>query len=153
MMTKTMKEKAKKCWKQHKMSFAIILAHSLEKAYNGKGNLDGFYTQYWTGKSKVAKYQRAYIQDSMNDTDSFVEYILGEEVFKKIKATDGLAYITIYNWMVLGLAQLLYEAITNKEDFSSNPDKGFDLLKQLSRKKVETFFREVIEAFIIRNCQ
>ena len=148
-----MKDNVNKCWKKSKMGFAVILAHSLEKAYNGKGSLDGFYTQYWTGKSKVAKYQRAYLQDPANDTNLFVEYILSKYLFKKIKATDGVAYITIYNWMVLGLSQLLYESITNKEDFSSNPDKGFDLLKQLSRKKVETFFREVIEAFIIRNCQ
>lgn len=152
-MTKTMKEQAKKCWKKQRMTFALILTHSLEKAYNGKKSLDGFYTQYWTGKSKTPKYQRAYIQDSMNDTNAFVEYILSEDLFKKIKGTDGISYITIYNYMVLGLAQLLYEAVTNEEDFSTNPDKGFDLLKQLSRKKVETFFREIIEAFIIRNCQ
>lgn len=152
-MTKTMKEKAKKCWKKNKMAFALILAHSLEKAYNGKGNFDGFYTQYWTGKSKVAKYQRAYVQAPDNDANSFVEYILSEDVFKKIKATNGIAYITIYNWMALGLAQLLYDAVTNKEDFATNPDERFDLLKELNRKKVETFFREIIEAFIIRNCQ
>lgn len=152
-MTKTMKEQAKRCWKKSKMQFALILARSLEKAYNGKGKLDGFYALYWIGKSKVAKYRRLYIQDPLNDTNAFVEYILSEDLFKKIKGTDGISYITIYNWMVLGLAQLLYEAVTNKEDFATNPDEGFDLLKQLSRKKVDTFFREIIEAFIIRNCQ
>jgi hypothetical protein len=153
-MAKTGKTKTKvnKWFKNNYYHNAAILVIFLREAYKGKKKMDGFY--HLNIKSKKVRYEKSYIH-KWECKESFVEYMLSQEVLKKIYNTESkikkIEYIPVYNWLIYQLANLVYEGMTGKEDFNSNPEQGVKLLMKINKKKVDEFLSVVAEFFIEEN--
>ncbi len=170
-MAKTGKTKTKvnKWFKDNYYHNAAILVIFLREVYKGKKKMGGFYHQNnWSGKirhirSYIHKWEcnESYLNycldldPSLNDKQSFVEYMLSEEVLMRIYNTESkikkIQYLPVYKWLIYRLANLVYEGVTGKEDFDVNPEQGMKLLKQINKKNVDKFLNIVAEIFIEEN--